>query len=211
MKEESKVLIQKMEQGFMEDVPNDSKRRIIENAFKVFIKRGFSGSRICDIAQQAGFSQGFVYNHFKSKDDIFTEITRLASIGSLRIIEAVNEMHITPFEKIFCLAEALTDWGTLAQMHFRFLLLHIVATDIIPEEATEIQKDAAKNQMDVLCGIIKEGQKVNEIKEGETITLALSFFAMVQGVAIMQSQAGRKLSFDIEELLGFFKKSKEVR
>lgn len=206
MNDKTLELIEKMEQGFREDVPQDSKRRILENSFKVFIKRGLAGTRISDIAKLAGFSQGFVYNHFKSKDDIFTEITRLASMGSLRIIKTVFVMERSPYQKIKLLAKALTKPNSLAQMHMKLILLHTVSTDIIPLEAKEIQAETAKAQIVQIAEMIKYGQEIGEIRDGDPIEIAIEYFSVIQGIAIMQSQAEGKITIDVENILGFLKK-----
>ena len=51
-----------------------TRERILEAAVEVFARRGFHGSRIADIAEQAGIAYGLVYHHFRNKDDILAAI-----------------------------------------------------------------------------------------------------------------------------------------
>ena len=44
---------------------------ILDAAIKLFASRGFSATRMDDIAAHAGLSKGGLYNHFASKEDIF--------------------------------------------------------------------------------------------------------------------------------------------
>ena len=207
MERESKQIIDKMEHEFLKDMPNESVRRILENAMKVFVRRGLSGTRISDIAKEAGFSQGFVYNHFSSKDEIFTEISRLAAEGSLRVIDEVSDYDGTPYEKIYWLTEVLTAPDTLAQHHFKLVLLQTISYDTMPDETKKIFKESAVKQIADICKILEEGQRIGEIKQEEPVKLAFGFFAMVQGIAVLRMQSSKQMFLpDIESLLGFLKK-----
>ena len=209
MDSKSRTLIDMMEEGYLADVPNESRRRIIENAMQVFVRRGLSGTRISDIAEKAGFSQGFVYNHFKSKDDIFTEIARLAAEGSLRVMKQAAELQGTPYERIYLLTEALTAPGTLAQMHFKLVLMQTISYDVIPDEAKAIFKESARRQVGDMCGLISQGQEAGEMADGSPVELALGYFAVVQGIAVMRMQSEKQMVFpDINRLLGFLRKEK---
>ena len=57
----------------MSNVPN-AKNRILDAAKKVFAEKGFDGSRINDISEEANVPKSLIYYHFKSKDDILDTI-----------------------------------------------------------------------------------------------------------------------------------------
>lgn len=45
--------------------------QILETALEIFAARGFNGTSIKDIAEAAGISQGLLYYHFSSKENLF--------------------------------------------------------------------------------------------------------------------------------------------
>jgi TetR/AcrR family transcriptional regulator, transcriptional repressor for nem operon len=47
------------------------KERIIHEALRQFSSKGFMGTSISDILESVGTSKGGLYNHFKSKEDLF--------------------------------------------------------------------------------------------------------------------------------------------
>ncbi|WP_197283605.1 TetR/AcrR family transcriptional regulator [Mycobacterium sp. Marseille-P9652] len=51
-----------------------TRRRLIEAAGRVFCRVGFEAAPIDVIAEEAGFSRGAFYSNFESKDDLFLEL-----------------------------------------------------------------------------------------------------------------------------------------
>lgn len=54
-----------------------TRRRIIEEAAKLFVRKGFHGTSIADLAQAAGLTKGALYHHFDSKDDLFYAVVEM--------------------------------------------------------------------------------------------------------------------------------------
>ncbi len=55
----------------MEGIVIDSKEKILEVALKLFIRKGYHGTSLNEIASQAGLTKGGVYHYFDSKDDLY--------------------------------------------------------------------------------------------------------------------------------------------
>jgi AcrR family transcriptional regulator len=53
---------------------------IVEAAFAEFVARGFTATRIDDIAKRAGVAKGTIYLHFKDKESMFEELVRTAIV-----------------------------------------------------------------------------------------------------------------------------------
>jgi AcrR family transcriptional regulator len=49
----------------------DTRRRLLEAARRVFVQRGFHATTLEQIAEAAGFTKGAVYSQFESKADLF--------------------------------------------------------------------------------------------------------------------------------------------
>ncbi len=50
------------------------KEYILEAATELFIKKGYSGTSISDIAKQAKINQSLIYHHFENKETLWKEI-----------------------------------------------------------------------------------------------------------------------------------------
>jgi AcrR family transcriptional regulator len=53
---------------------------IIEAALDEFISRGFTATRLDDVAKRAGVAKGTIYLHFKDKESMFEELIRTALV-----------------------------------------------------------------------------------------------------------------------------------
>jgi len=51
-----------------------TRQEILQSAYQLFLKNGFHGTSMRQIAQGAGIAVGGIYNHFASKDEIFMAV-----------------------------------------------------------------------------------------------------------------------------------------
>src|ERR1700756_5692501 len=63
---------------------------IIEAALDEFIARGFTATRLDDVAKRAGVAKGTIYLHFKDKEALFEELIQTA------IVPLVNRLTAGP-------------------------------------------------------------------------------------------------------------------
>jgi AcrR family transcriptional regulator len=58
----------------------ERRQAIIEAALDEFISRGFTATRLDDVARRAGVAKGTIYLHFKDKESMFEELIRTALV-----------------------------------------------------------------------------------------------------------------------------------
>ena len=58
----------------------ERRQAIIEAALDEFIARGFTATRLDDVAKRAGVAKGTIYLHFKDKETLFEELIRTAIV-----------------------------------------------------------------------------------------------------------------------------------
>jgi len=56
--------------------PQDTRDALVQAAYEVFLKHGYHGTSMRDIAARAKLSVAAAYNHFKNKDDLFVAVLR---------------------------------------------------------------------------------------------------------------------------------------
>ena len=63
----------------------ERREAIIEAALDEFISRGFTATRLDDVARRAGVAKGTIYLHFKDKESMFEELVRTVIVGGLYV------------------------------------------------------------------------------------------------------------------------------
>ena len=61
---------------------------IVEAALDEFIARGFTATRLDDVARRAGVAKGTIYLHFKDKESMFEELIRTAIVPLVGRLQA---------------------------------------------------------------------------------------------------------------------------
>lgn len=79
---------------------------LVEAARQVFVRRGFNGASLDEIAETAGFTRGAIYKNFADKEDLF-----------LAVFDQINERTLSAFaEMLEQGAAAAFDAPALAKM-----------------------------------------------------------------------------------------------
>src|SRR3954468_23502676 len=53
---------------------DDRRQQLLNHAIELFSKRGFAGTRTKDIAAACGVSEGILFHHFATKEDLYRAI-----------------------------------------------------------------------------------------------------------------------------------------
>src|SRR5674476_1122517 len=68
----------------------ERRKAIIDAALDEFIARGFTATRLDDVAKRAGVAKGTIYLHFKDKESMFEELIRTA------LVPLIGRLHAPP-------------------------------------------------------------------------------------------------------------------
>ena len=105
----------------------NTKTDILNVSLKLFSEHGFHGASIRDIAKEVGKRESAIYNHFKSKEEIFEQIiTDFSSrnFGSIVITDKLINIISKPEKFFLMLAENLLDfWNSDKERMFIKVLL----------------------------------------------------------------------------------------
>jgi len=130
----------------------DTKSRIMETAFKLFLKNGFADVSLNEIIRESDITTGGFYYHFDSKDTLLVEVIKRYIFNYFSsVIEQIKDFEGTPEEK------------------FRTVILNIVGDESTINETTQLVESAEKIDYRVLHLLLFEGvQKYDIIAEHYT-------------------------------------------
>jgi AcrR family transcriptional regulator len=87
----------------------DKRRAILDAAIHVFARQGYHGTRVSDIAAEAGVAYGLVYHYFKSKDQVLNELFSERWSLLLEATADIDRAGGTPREKLGAVAGFIID------------------------------------------------------------------------------------------------------
>jgi AcrR family transcriptional regulator len=166
-------------------IKDERRDQILSAALRVFAKRGFAATKISDIVAKAGMSHGLVYHYFKSKEEIFLELLKMAMEASSQSLLMMERMPISPIEKVRQTANyILGGIENFEESAYYFLIVtHASVMEGAGEESEELLK-VSNVPLESLSRILKAGQEAGEVRKGDPLSMAMVFFAAIQGLAI---------------------------
>jgi AcrR family transcriptional regulator len=167
-----------------------TKDAISAAAAKLFAEKGCAATRIEEIAELAGVSVGLIYQHYKSKDDLFASLIEGASIGLEKLAGSIQSGG-DPKEIIEKIAEEIH--MDLQRPDFVSLMMLITQGLLARDES--ICKSIIRSDLSLLSSVsklIERGQELGEFGDGDPYEMSLLFFSNVQGLAIMSSSLGEE-------------------
>jgi AcrR family transcriptional regulator len=121
-----------------EVIRKESRHKIMEAAFKLFVKNGFEATSIAMIAREAGVAKGLLYNYFTSKQDLLEQLVHSVididedNLGNLEAMapkEALRVIMQWFFKEI---REKADHWRLLTELTMkveRFDFVHKIVID----------------------------------------------------------------------------------
>ncbi|MEK7753849.1 MAG: TetR/AcrR family transcriptional regulator [Acidobacteriota bacterium] len=80
--------------------PEERRRHILLGAAELFVKHGYSGTSIRDIAQRTGLLPGSVYHYFPAKEDLFIAVHREGFRQLIARVEEIVRSEADPWRRI---------------------------------------------------------------------------------------------------------------
>jgi AcrR family transcriptional regulator len=165
-----------------------------------FIARGFTATRLDDIAKRAGVAKGTIYLHFKDKESMFEELIRTAIVpfvdrvtaappvtGSVRdMAEALGRMFIHEV--------ATTRRGDIVR-------LIIAEGPRFPAIADFYYREVVSRGLAALRGLIELGVKRGEIREPKLAQFPQLLIAPLLASVLWKSLFERHAPLDAEAML----------
>lgn len=162
-----------------EEQKKQRRRLIISKALELFVKKGYSETKIGDIAKAADMSVGLMFHYFESKEQLYEELVQMGADGT-NIPQQMNFENPLDFFEGFL--NALFTYAKEQPWVFYMFVLMSQArrSEGIPSHIREIAMGV--NQVEQSAEIIKEGQQYGYFKEGDPYTLSFTFWSSVQGI-----------------------------
>jgi AcrR family transcriptional regulator len=166
------------------NLKNDNKQLIKDVALDLFGQKGYEDTSLTEIATAVGIKKPSIYNHFRSKEDLFIEVIEDLSVSEVTAYKSAEEKmdpqepltNIRILFDLFC-QRLVTTKEALLWKRVTFFPPEVFK-DLIQKQFIHFEQVTTA----ILVSIYQEGQRqklFSEIKEDEFIA---SFLCLVDGV-----------------------------
>jgi TetR/AcrR family transcriptional regulator len=147
---------------------------------RIFSSKGFHLATIEEIAREAEFSVGSIYNFFSGKDALYTEVIRSiienCHLGFTRLVQAGKD----PLSTIIELIELRVQQYEQHQGFYHIVLeslpsRHFTPTAALPEDCRQYHESYFRT----LCEILAQGRQQKLFSDEEPLALALIFEGVI--------------------------------
>lgn len=177
-----------------QQIKNERRAQILNAALRVFARKGFSGTKMSDIAAEAGLSYGLTYHYFNSKDEIFTELVKYATEASSTLPLRAGEVVGSPLDKIRWMTERIIESIKGESPYYFLIMIQTLTSDAVPAEARELASQKALLPLQNMVPLIAMGQESGEITKDDPYALAMAYFSLLQGLALIRIEIGDSIS-----------------
>ncbi|MEN6290593.1 MAG: TetR/AcrR family transcriptional regulator [Methanobacterium sp.] len=202
----------------------DTKARIMETAFKLFLKKGFADVSLNEIIRESDITTGGFYYHFNSKDTLLVEVINKYIFNYFSsIIDQMRKCKGTPKEKLkavillivgddstinettqLCESAEKIDYRTLHLLLFEGVQKY----DIISKHYTEFYYDLHEFIKEVINDGIAQGLIRENIDSTE---LSLNIQTIMVGTVLMwigmpEMPLEKRMESNIDQMWNFIKK-----
>lgn len=155
------------------------RKQIIFKALELFSTKGYSDTKIGDIAKAVDMSAGLMFHYFESKEQLYEELVRM---GAQAAAMPQQMKYDSPVDYFTGFLSAL--FGYIKEQpwvfHMFVLMNQARTSGGIPQHIRDIALSV--DQMEQSAKIIEAGQKEGYFREGDPYTLSFAFWSSVQGI-----------------------------
>ncbi len=179
-----------------ESLRKQSRERIIEAALHQFSLKGLSATRIQDIAEEAGVSQGLLYRYYASKNDIYVDLIEDALDKMNEAAAALLGSALTGKEKLMQVIDTMYETIKNSDRYRQTssLIAQAMGSESIPPQAGDALKQKRDFPYQALSQMIAQGQREGTLVSGDPYELAILLWSLLNGLTIYKNTRAGEIS-----------------
>ena len=176
---------------------SDKQLQIIETAEKLFAERGYDGTSVRDIADEANVNVAMISYYFGSKEKLMEALFELR-VGAVqsRVEGLLKDDSISPIEKVNMLIDEHIE-RTIEAQCFSKIMLGVQVTNKNPA-VLKIAYDIKIRTAKVVNELIKDGQKKGIFKKKVDVILMLNTMVGTTSQSMISQQYYREFNNQLD-------------
>lgn len=177
-----------------EGVAPEAARRLLMAAVEAFAERGFHATTTRDIAGRAGMSPAALYIHYKTKEELLYQISRVGHERSVRILTEAAQSPGGAADRLAAAVSTFVRWH--AERHTTARVVQYELSALAPDHYAEIA-ELRRHTESVMREILQEGVRTGEFSVADVRGTALAVLSLCIDVARWFSPSGRRTPEEI--------------
>ena len=152
---------------------NDKQIQIIETAEKLFADKGFDGTSVRDIADEAGVNVAMISYYFGSKEKLLEALFNYRAEGTTKkLVSMLTDKALRPLEKVNMMIDYYIE-----KFHNQASFLKIMGREQVASQRTttsELIQGFKKRNQQLIKELIQEGQKNGDFIKNVDIPILMA-------------------------------------
>ena len=176
--------------------------RILDSAEKLFVEKGYTGTSINDIAEEADFSRTSIYQYFTSKEEIYLHILERYTEPLTERLQQATADALTVSDKIRAFLDELRKMKREKSNFFElyFIQRHQVEPRL-PRELRSRLNAKRRRLENVFREFYREGVEKGEVRDIRVKDASNLFFAQIMGMMLLHEYYGDEFDVTLDEHL----------
>lgn len=179
------------------DITPDAARRLVLAAVQAFAERGYHATTTRDIAGRAGMSPAALYIHYKTKEELLYQISRIGHRRSLAMLAEARDAGGTAAERLASAVRAFVRWH--AEHHTTGRVVQYELGALAEAHYAEIVGMRRQSE-DAMRSIIKDGVTAGEFDVPDIPGTTLAVLSLCIDVARWFNPEGRRTPDEVGAL-----------
>ncbi len=167
-----------------------NRTEILDAAEKVFGQDGIHDGALRKIAAESGFSTAAIYLFFENKQHLLAETLTRRGDELTAVLRRAADRDRPALERLHGMVDVTGEFFA-ERPHFRQLLRHIrggtaITGPVLAEFSTDVDS-RFRDAMDLITHVVRDGQRVGEIRGGDARALAHMFSVLVNEYVLLAS------------------------
>ena len=191
----------------IETEKNERIEQILKAARTLFVKKGYMGATMRDIAKEAKLSTGAIYVYFSGKDEIYSKVCEEAFHVVIGLIKKAAEIPGTPIKRLREICREYYSFYTDYTEYFKMLTFHDLGFTRRgqSDELTDRLKELTAQAISIIHNVVEEAIEAGEFSSTfNSLNASFNLWAGLEGILLLDMMGylrGRGFNLDLEELV----------
>ncbi|HEV7626712.1 MAG TPA: TetR/AcrR family transcriptional regulator [Streptomyces sp.] len=180
-----------------EGVTPDAARRLLLGAVEAFAERGFHATTTRDIASRAGMSPAALYIHYKTKEELLFQISKVGHERSVSVLAEAADSSGGDADRLAAAVRCFVRWHAEHHTTARVVQYELAA---LGEQHYEEIVELRRRSEEILRQVLESGDASGEFEVADIRGTTLAVMSLCIDVARWYSPKGRRTPDEIGTL-----------